>query len=132
MLWRRAKIARSLLSKMPSAKCTVSNSTQKFAIQNTATTYCVTLPLTFVNVQVMDNGQLHRYGNRKNPRTSGRQKVLLGLSGGVDSSVVGVLFTKAIGDQLTCIFVDHGLLRKGEAEQVMEPRRQIRLEHHQS
>ena len=52
--------------------------------------------------------------------TVGEKKVLLGLSGGVDSSVVGVLLQKAIGDQLTCIFVDHGLLRKGEAEQVME------------
>ena len=50
----------------------------------------------------------------------GDKKVLLGLSGGVDSSVVGVLLQKAIGDQLTSIFVDHGLLRKGEAEQVME------------
>lgn len=50
----------------------------------------------------------------------GDKRVLLGLSGGVDSSVVGVLLQKAIGDQLTCIFVDHGLLRKGEAEQVME------------
>ena len=46
----------------------------------------------------------------------GNKKVLLGLSGGVDSSVVGVLLQKAIGDQLTCIFVDHGLLRN----QVME------------
>ncbi|WP_027106348.1 glutamine-hydrolyzing GMP synthase [Ligilactobacillus ceti] len=50
----------------------------------------------------------------------GDKKVLLGLSGGVDSSVVGVLLQRAIGDQLTSIFVDHGLLRKGEAEQVME------------
>ena len=50
----------------------------------------------------------------------GSEKVLLALSGGVDSSVVGVLLNKAIGDQLTCIFVDHGLLRKGEAEQVMD------------
>lgn len=53
-------------------------------------------------------------------QTVGDKKVLLGLSGGVDSSVVGVLLQKAIGDQLTCIFVDHGLLRKGEAEQVMD------------
>lgn len=52
--------------------------------------------------------------------TVGDKKVLLALSGGVDSSVVGVLLQKAIGDQLTCIFVDHGLLRKGEADQVME------------
>lgn len=52
--------------------------------------------------------------------TVGDKKVLLGLSGGVDSSVVGVLLHEAIGDQLTSIFVDHGLLRKGEAEQVMD------------
>ncbi|MGP6139370.1 MULTISPECIES: glutamine-hydrolyzing GMP synthase [unclassified Jeotgalibaca] len=52
--------------------------------------------------------------------TVGDKKVLLALSGGVDSSVVGVLLHSAIGDQLTCIFVDHGLLRKGEAEAVME------------
>ncbi len=51
--------------------------------------------------------------------TVGDKKVLLGLSGGVDSSVVGVLLQKAIGDQLTCIFVDHGLLRKNEGDQVM-------------
>ena len=52
--------------------------------------------------------------------TVGDKRVLLGLSGGVDSSVVGVLLQKAIGDQLICIFVDHGLLRKGEADQVMD------------
>lgn len=51
--------------------------------------------------------------------TVGDKKVLLGLSGGVDSSVVGVLLHKAIANQLTSIFVDHGLLRKNEAEQVM-------------
>ncbi|WP_025729091.1 glutamine-hydrolyzing GMP synthase [Atopobacter phocae] len=50
----------------------------------------------------------------------GDRKVLLGLSGGVDSSVTGVLLHRAIGDQLTCIFVDHGLLRKGEGDAVME------------
>ena len=52
--------------------------------------------------------------------TVGDKKVLLGLSGGVDSSVVGVLLHKAIGTQLTSIFVDHGLLRKNEAQQVMD------------
>ncbi|MDD3244364.1 MAG: glutamine-hydrolyzing GMP synthase [Eubacteriales bacterium] len=46
--------------------------------------------------------------------------VLLGLSGGVDSSVAAALLYKAIGDRLTCVFVDHGLLRKGEAEQVVD------------
>jgi GMP synthase (glutamine-hydrolysing) len=49
----------------------------------------------------------------------GDKKVLCALSGGVDSSVVAVLIHKAIGDQLTCMFVDHGLLRKGEAEGVV-------------
>jgi GMP synthase (glutamine-hydrolysing) len=49
----------------------------------------------------------------------GSGKVLLGLSGGVDSSVVAALLHRAIGDHLTCVFVDHGLLRLGEAEQVM-------------
>ncbi|MDQ1147979.1 GMP synthase (glutamine-hydrolyzing) [Bacillus sp. SORGH_AS 510] len=52
--------------------------------------------------------------------TVGNKKVLCALSGGVDSSVVAVLIHKAIGDQLTCIFVDHGLLRKNEAEGVMK------------
>ncbi|WP_346244032.1 glutamine-hydrolyzing GMP synthase [Shouchella clausii] len=50
----------------------------------------------------------------------GDRHVLCALSGGVDSSVVAVLIHKAIGDQLTCMFIDHGLLRKGEAESVME------------
>ncbi len=53
-------------------------------------------------------------------QTVGNKKVLCALSGGVDSSVVAVLIHKAIGDQLTCIFVDHGLLRKGEADSVMK------------
>ncbi|MFT5420642.1 MAG: GMP synthase (glutamine-hydrolyzing) [Candidatus Endobugula sp.] len=49
----------------------------------------------------------------------GTDQVLLGLSGGVDSSVVAALLHKAIGDQLTCVFVDNGLLRKNEGDQVM-------------
>ena len=49
----------------------------------------------------------------------GSDGVVLGLSGGVDSSVVAVLLHQAIGEQLTCIFVDNGLLRQGEAEEVM-------------
>jgi GMP synthase (glutamine-hydrolysing) B subunit len=49
----------------------------------------------------------------------GDDEVLLGLSGGVDSSVVAALLHRAIGDQLTCVFVDNGLLRLGEGDQVM-------------
>ena len=52
--------------------------------------------------------------------TLGDKKVLLGLSGGVDSSVVAALLHRAVGDQLTCIFVDNGLLRLNEGDQVME------------
>ena len=50
----------------------------------------------------------------------GDEHVLLGLSGGVDSSVAAALIHRAIGPQLTCVFVDHGLLRQNEAEQVMD------------
>jgi GMP synthase (glutamine-hydrolysing) len=50
----------------------------------------------------------------------GNEEVILGLSGGVDSSVAAALIHRAIGDQLTCVFVDHGLLRLNEAESVME------------
>ena len=50
----------------------------------------------------------------------GNGKVLCALSGGVDSSVAAVMLAKAVGDQLTCVFVDHGLLRKNEGDEVEE------------
>ena len=50
----------------------------------------------------------------------GQDRVILGLSGGVDSSVAAVLLSRAVGDRLTCIFVDHGMLRKNEFQQVMD------------
>jgi len=53
-------------------------------------------------------------------RRVGGERILCGLSGGVDSSVAATLVHRAVGDQLTCVFVDHGLLRAGEAEQVEE------------
>jgi GMP synthase (glutamine-hydrolysing) len=52
--------------------------------------------------------------------TVGSERVILGLSGGVDSSVAAALIHRAIGDQLTCVFVDHGLLRLGEGDMVMD------------
>ena len=53
-------------------------------------------------------------------RQVGEKKVLLALSGGVDSSVVAALLIRAVGKQLVCVHVNHGLLRKGEPEQVVE------------
>jgi GMP synthase (glutamine-hydrolysing) len=53
-------------------------------------------------------------------RQVGDEEVILGLSGGVDSSVAAALIHRAIGDQLTCVFVDHGLLRQNEGDMVME------------
>ena len=57
----------------------------------------------------------------------GQDRVILGLSGGVDSSVAAVLLNRAIGDRLTCIFVDHGMLRKNEFRQVMDDYRGLGL-----
>ena len=62
-------------------------------------------------------------------RQVGGEKVICGLSGGVDSAVAAALVHKAVGDQLTCVFVDTGLMRAGEAEQVEETfRRQFRID----
>ncbi len=55
----------------------------------------------------------------------GSDKVICALSGGVDSAVAATLVSRAIGEQLTCVFVDHGLLRKGEAQSVIEAFRDI-------
>ncbi len=60
-------------------------------------------------------------------RTLGDDRVVLGLSGGVDSTVAAVLLSRAIGDRLTCIFVDHGMLRLNEFSSVMEQYRQLGL-----
>jgi len=66
-------------------------------------------PGNFVKLAVSDIGQ-----------TVGKKRVICGLSGGVDSSVTAAIVHKAIGKQLTCIFVDHGFMRMGETEQVRE------------
>ena len=57
----------------------------------------------------------------------GNDRVILGLSGGVDSSVAGVLLNRAVGNRLTCIFVDHGMLRKNEFTQVLEDYKMLGL-----
>ena len=66
------------------------------------------------------HGAVPRGRGRAHPRAGGQGAVICGLSGGVDSSVAAVLIHEAIGDQLTCIFVDNGLLREGEAEEVVD------------
>ena len=71
-------------------------------------------------------------GIRKAREMVGNGNVVLGLSGGVDSSVAAILLHRALGDRLTCIFVNNGLLRKGEAEEVVETFRRgigLRLEY---
>ena len=75
----------------------------------------------FVNVKAIGRWEISLKSKwRKFVKQLAIKKFFVHLSGGVDSSVVAVLIHKAIGDQLTCIFVDHGLLRKDEAESVMK------------
>ncbi len=67
----------------------------------------------------LDDGRVPRRGARGIRARVGKGRVICGLSGGVDSAVAAVLIHEAIGDQLTCVFVDHGLLRAGEGEEVV-------------
>ena len=60
-----------------------------------------------------------RGADQAHPRAGGKGRVICGLSGGVDSSVAALLVHRAVGDQLTCVFVDHGLMRKDEGDQVV-------------
>ncbi len=67
----------------------------------------------------LDHGGVSRRGGQGDPAQVGQGRVLCGLSGGVDSAVAAVLIHEAIGERVTCVFVDHGLLRMGEAEEVV-------------
>ncbi len=67
----------------------------------------------------LDHGRYRAEMIAKIRQQVGKGKVICGLSGGVDSSVAAVLIHEAVGDQLTCVYVDHGLMRKGESEQVV-------------
>ncbi len=82
-----------------------------------------TLFENFISIASIDqNWTMEAYREiaiRKIREEVGSKRVICGLSGGVDSSVAAVLIHEAIGDQLTCVFVDHGLLRQGEAKEVV-------------
>jgi len=68
----------------------------------------------------LDNRNLHRGNDSQIREQVGNKKVLLALSGGVDSSTLAFLLNKAIGNQLTCMFIDQGFMRKGEPEFLMK------------
>ena len=106
--------------KIQNVTFTVFNSTLKFVTLYTVTDILRNFALKFVVLKVIGQWRASLTCKlKKSVEQVGDKKVLLGLSGGVDSSVVGVLLQRAIGDQLTSIFVDHGFLRKGEGDQVM-------------
>ena len=86
---------------------------RKAALENFVLGVCGAQPNWNMENFIADQVELIR-------RQVGEKKVLLALSGGVDSSVVAALLIKAVGKQLTCVHVNHGLLRKGEPEQVVK------------
>ena len=110
---------RSPPSRTPPAASTACSSTRRSCTPSTGRPCCGSFLTRRRLPAVLDDGQ-HRGGVRRGgsaPQVGGK-RAICGLSGGVDSAVAAALVQRAIGDRLTCVFVDHGLLRKGEAEQV--------------
>ena len=99
---------------------TACSSTPRSCTRRTAPSCCANFAQAHLRLRRrLDHGRLPEHAIGQIRAQVGKGRVICGLSGGVDSAVAAVLIHEAIGDQLTCIFVDHGLLRGGEAEQVV-------------
>src|SRR5699024_2356019 len=121
LLMQNVVIRKSYHSVMRRRSCSEYCFILKKRKQNMGVNYCNNFCLPFVNVK--ESGlrkTLFKWKLKTFVKRLEIEKVLCALSGGVDSSVAAVLVHRAIGDQLTCIFVDHGLLRKHEADDVMK------------
>ena len=116
-----ARSRRSRRSRTPSAGSTASSSTPRWSTPPTARRSSRASSRTSAaatwrwNAASVAEEQIRRIREQV-----GDGQVICGLSGGVDSSVAALLVHRAVGDQLTCVFVDHGLMRKGEGEQVVD------------
>ena len=101
-----------------SQQCTRSCSIRRLRIRITAPRSCAISPSTSAGARRLDDGVVREGGGGRIRAQVGDGRVVCGLSGGVDSTVAALLIHRAIGDRLTCIFVDNGVLRQDEAEQI--------------
>ena len=111
---------RLLRWRMRSAASMACNSIRRSLTRCRARPSSIASCATYADSTVIGACLLCRRGDRTHRSQVGSEEVLLGLSGGVDSAVAAALVHRAIGRQLTCVFVDNGLLRLNEAEQVMQ------------
>ncbi len=117
--WRAAPPRRSWRSRTAPGRSTACCSTRRWSTPSTAPICCG--PSRSTSAAAAATGRWPRSSTRRSARIRaevGEGRVVCGLSGGVDSTVAALLVHKAIGDRLTCIFVDNGLLRENEAVQV--------------